>query len=49
MENWMASYMLAQVMLEERLRERKREPVVLFNVNFNWLRPIVKSLVGLFL
>jgi len=36
-------------MLEERLRERKREPVVLFNVNFNWLRPIVKSLVGLFL
>ncbi|HOU15320.1 MAG TPA: hypothetical protein PKZ84_19610 [Anaerolineae bacterium] len=49
MENWIASYMLAQVMLEERLRERKREPVVLFNVNFNWLRPIVKSLVGLFL
>jgi hypothetical protein len=49
MEMWMASYLLAQVMTEERLRERRREPIVLYDINFNWLRPIVKSLVGLFL
>lgn len=49
MEMWMNSYLLAQMMIEERLQERKREPIVLYNINFNWLRPIVKNLVGLFL
>lgn len=49
METWMASYLLAQIMTEERLRERKREPIVLYSINFNWLRPIVKSFIGLFL
>ncbi|MEJ5310137.1 MAG: hypothetical protein WHX52_10215 [Anaerolineae bacterium] len=47
MEMWMNSYLLAQIITEERLQQHRREPVVLFN--FNWLRPIVKSLVGLFL
>jgi len=51
MEMWMNSFLLAQIMTEERLQERKREPIVLYNYNFNfnWLRPIVKNLVGLFL
>ncbi len=49
METWMASYLLAQVITEERLRERRQEPIVLYNINFDWLRPIVKSLISLFL
>jgi len=49
MEMWMNSYLLAQIITDERLREHKREPIVLYNFNFNWLRPIVKNLVGLFL
>lgn len=49
MEMWMNSYLLAQIINEERLRERKREPIVLYDINWNWLRHIVKSLVGLFL
>ena len=49
METWIATYQLAQVIAEERRNERRREPIVLYNVNFNWLRPIVKNLVGLFL
>jgi hypothetical protein len=49
METWMASYLLTQIITEERLHERKREPIVLDTINFKWLRPIVKNLVGLFL
>ncbi|GEM_PF-1075790 len=49
MEMWMNSYLLAQIITEERLQKHKQEPVVLYNFNFNWLRPIVKNLVGLFL
>jgi len=47
MEMW--AYYVARVVTEERLRERKHKPVEFYNVNFNWLRPIVKNLVGLFL
>ncbi len=49
METWFGAYYVAKVITEERLRERRQEPIVLYDVNFNWLRPIVKSLVGLFL
>ena len=49
MEMWMNSYLVAQIMTEERLQQRKREPIVLYNFNLNWLRPIVKNLIGLFL
>jgi hypothetical protein len=51
MEMWMNSHLLAQIILQERLQERKREPIVLsnFSINFDWLQPIVKGLVGLFL
>ncbi len=51
MEMWMNSYLLAQILVQERLQEqeRKREPIVLYNFNFDWVRPIVKNLIGLFL
>ena len=49
MEMWMNSYLLAQIINEERLQKYKREPIVQYNINFSWLRPIVKNLVGLFL
>ena len=49
MEMWMNSFLLAQIINEERLQTHKREPVALYNLNFKWLRPIVKNLVGLFL
>ncbi|HQE92384.1 MAG TPA: hypothetical protein PLH19_02040 [Anaerolineae bacterium] len=48
MEMWVATY-LAQVLTEERRREQGREPIVLFDINFKWLRPLLKSLIGLFL
>jgi hypothetical protein len=49
METWIATSMLAQAIAEERRNEWKREPIVLFNFNFNWLKPVVKNLIGLFL
>ncbi len=49
MEMWMASYLLAQIIAEERRRKHRQEPIVLHDINFDWLRPIVKSLAGLFL
>jgi hypothetical protein len=49
MEMWMASYLLAQIITEERLHKQKQEPIVQHNINFDWLRPIVKNLVGIFL
>jgi hypothetical protein len=48
MEMWFSSR-LARMIAEERLHGRRQEPIVLGHINFNWLQPVVKSLISLFL
>ncbi|MGC9394805.1 MAG: hypothetical protein ACP5J4_08115 [Anaerolineae bacterium] len=48
MEMWFSAR-LARMITEERLRGQRREPTVLDSINFNWLQPMVKNLIGIFL
>ena len=49
MEMWFSTNYTAKVVVEERLHARGQEQVVLERITLNWLRPIVKSLIGIFL
>ena len=48
MEMWFSSR-LARIITEERLQGRRHESIVLDHINFKWLQPMVKNLIGIFL
>ena len=48
MEMWFSSR-LARMITEERLQGRRQEPIVLDRINFKWLQPMMKNLIGIFL
>jgi len=49
METWFWAHYVARVISEERIHPIRREPFILNDLNFSWLKPLIHNITSLFL
>ncbi len=49
METWFWAHYVASVITEERIHPMRREPFLLSDFNFSWLKSLARTITGLFL